>query len=172
MFNIGDTIIYSVHGLCQIDDICEKTYSDVTRNYYVLHPLSQANLTISVPVDNDKVIMLKTMNREQAEEILQSFNKPGIPWVEDVKKRKSQYNNIVKTGDRREIAKIANSLMRKNLEYSLDKKRMYDQDRRLLSTIQDLLFKELANSLDTSFEDISAQVDGMIQKDFSVSTPN
>ena len=172
MFNIGDTIIYSVHGLCQIDDICEKTYSDVTRNYYVLHPLSQANLTISVPVDNDKVIMLKTMNREQAEEILQSFNKPGIPWVEDVKKRKSQYNNVVKTGDRREIAKIANSLMRKNFEYSLDKKRMYDQDRRLLSTIQDLLFKELANSLDTSFEDISAQVDGMIQKDFSVSTLN
>lgn len=172
MFTIGDTIIYSVHGLCQIDDICEKTYSDVTRNYYVLHPLSQANLTISVPVDNDKVIMLKTMNREQAEEILQSFNKPGIPWVEDVKKRKSQYNNVVKTGDRREIAKIANSLMRKNFEYSLDKKRMYDQDRRLLSTIQDLLFKELANSLDTSFEDISAQVDEMIQKDFSVSTPN
>ena len=170
MFNIGDTIIYSVHGLCQIDDICEKTYSDVTRNYYVLHPLSQANLTISVPVDNDKVIMLKTMNREQAEEILQSFNKPGIPWVEDVKKRKLQYNNIVKTGDRREIAKIANSLMRKSFEYSLDKKRMYDQDRRLLSTIQDLLFKELANSLDTSFEDISAQVDEMIQKDFSVST--
>ena len=172
MFTIGDTIIYSVHGLCQIDDICEKTYSDVTRNYYVLHPLSQANLTISVPVDNDKVIMLKTMNREQAEEILQSFNKPGIPWVEDVKKRKLQYNNIVKTGDRREIAKIANSLMRKSFEYSLDKKRMYDQDRRLLSTIQDLLFKELANSLDTSFEDISAQVDEMIQKDFSVSTLN
>ena len=172
MFNIGDTIIYSVHGLCQIDDICEKTYSDVTRNYYVLHPLSQANLTISVPVDNDKVIMLKTMNREQAEEILQSFNKPGIPWVEDVKKRKLQYNNIVKTGDRREIAKIANSLMRKNFEYSLDKKRMYDQDRRLLSTIQDLLFKELANSLDRSFEDISAQVDELIQKDFSISTPN
>ena len=172
MFNIGDTIIYSVHGLCQIDDICEKTYSDVTRNYYVLHPLSQANLTISVPVDNDKVIMLKTMNREQAEEILQSFNKPGIPWVEDVKKRKSQYNNVLKTGHRREIAKIANSLMRKSFEYSLDKKRMYDQDRRLLSTIQDLLFKELANSLDTSFEDIFAQVDGMIQKDLSVSTLN
>jgi CarD family transcriptional regulator len=172
MFTIGDTIIYSVHGLCQIDDICEKTYSDVTRNYYVLHPLSQSNLTISVPVDNDKVIMLKTMNRKQAEEILQSFNEPGIPWVDDVKKRKLQYNNVVKTGDRREIAKIANSLMRKSFEYSLDKKRMYDQDRRLLSTIQDLLFKELANSLDTSFEDISAQVDEMIQKDFSVSTPN
>ena len=89
-----------------------------------------------------------------------------------MKKRKLQYNNIVKTGDRREIAKIANSLMQKNLEYSLDKKRMYDQDRRFLSTIQDLLFKELANSLDTSFEDISAQVDEMIQKDFSISTPN
>ena len=61
MFNIGDVIIYSTHGLSQIDDICEKTISDVTRTYYVLHPLAQANLTISTPVDNEKVVMLKLL---------------------------------------------------------------------------------------------------------------
>ena len=39
MFNVGDIIIHSAHGLCEIDDICEKTYGDTTRTYYVLHPL-------------------------------------------------------------------------------------------------------------------------------------
>ncbi|MDQ6596090.1 CarD family transcriptional regulator [Bacillus salipaludis] len=39
MFNIGDLIIYSGHGICRVDDICEKTVSGITRTYYVLHPM-------------------------------------------------------------------------------------------------------------------------------------
>ena len=34
MFNIGDMIIYSAHGVSKIDNICEKTFANVTRNYY------------------------------------------------------------------------------------------------------------------------------------------
>jgi CarD family transcriptional regulator len=59
MFDIGDVIIYSEHGLCQIDDICEKTFAGVTRTYYILHPLAQENLQISTPIDNNKVVMLR-----------------------------------------------------------------------------------------------------------------
>ncbi|WP_161487140.1 CarD family transcriptional regulator [Neobacillus mesonae] len=44
MFSIGDVIIYSVHGLSRVDDICEKTIANVTRTYYALHPLEQSNL--------------------------------------------------------------------------------------------------------------------------------
>ena len=39
MYNIGDLIIYSSHGICRIDDICEKEYYGVAKNYYVLHPM-------------------------------------------------------------------------------------------------------------------------------------
>ena len=70
MFEIGDVIIYSEHGLCQIDEICEKTISGVTRTYYVLHPLGESNLKISTPIDNNKVVMQKTMDGEEAEELL------------------------------------------------------------------------------------------------------
>lgn len=47
MFNIGDVVIYSAHGISKIDNICEKTFSNVTKTYYELHPLKQANLMIS-----------------------------------------------------------------------------------------------------------------------------
>jgi CarD family transcriptional regulator len=77
MFNIGDLIIYSSHGICCIDDICEKTYTGVAKNYYVLHPTENSNLEISVPVDSDKVTMLELLNREEAEEIIESFTIPG-----------------------------------------------------------------------------------------------
>ena len=49
--------------------------------------------------------------------------------------------------------------MRKNLEYSDNKKRMYDQDRKIVSTIQVLLFKDIANSLNTSFEEVQQRVE-------------
>lgn len=54
MFNIGDLIVYSGHGICCIDDICTKTYWDVAKDYRILHTVENGKLTISVPVDNDK----------------------------------------------------------------------------------------------------------------------
>lgn len=165
MFKIGDEIIYSVHGLCKIDDICEKTISGVTKQYYVLQPLGQSNLTISTPVDNDKVVILKKLTKDEAFEILQSFKQPGVDWIHDVKLRAKSYNQIIKAGNRNEIAKVANTLLRKENKLQNDKKRLYDYDRKLLTTIQDILFKELADALNTNLQHINDQIDSMIKKD-------
>ena len=72
MYNVGDLVVYSSHGICRVDDICEKTLLGETKKYYELHPVEDDNLKISVPVDNDKVTMLELLNKE-AEEILESF---------------------------------------------------------------------------------------------------
>jgi CarD family transcriptional regulator len=167
MFKIGDVIVYSVHGLCQIDDICDKTIANVTKTYYVLHPLAEQSLTISIPVDNDKVLMLETMNREEGEEILHSFKQPGLNWIGDIKLRTLRYREMIKNGDRRKIAKVANTLMRKNQELTMVKKRLYDQDRRILNTIQNLLFKELAMTLNTSDEKIYEMIHNMINEEYA-----
>lgn len=168
MYNVGDVIIYSIHGLSQIDKICEKTFSDVTRTYYVLHPVGQSNLTISIPVDSDKVVMLQLLSREEAEEILQSFRLPGTSWIEDLKQRNKKNRILVKTGDRKEIALLINSLMRKKIELSMQNMKLYDQDLMLLNTIQNLLFKEIAASLECSVEEIIKKVNNMINEN---STP-
>lgn len=164
MFHIGDIIIYSLYGLSKIDDICEKTVANVTRKYYVLHPLNQSSLTISAPVDNDKVVMLKMMNPEEAEEVLQSFKQPGVSWIEDSRQRYGKYQEIINTGNRKEIAKIANTFMRKKRELHLNDKKLHEQDRKLFEPIQTILFNELAMSLDTSIEKIAEQVNNMIKE--------
>lgn len=33
IFTIGDLVIYSGHGICRIDDICDQTYSGIERTY-------------------------------------------------------------------------------------------------------------------------------------------
>ncbi|RDW16100.1 CarD family transcriptional regulator [Oceanobacillus arenosus] len=162
MFDIGDQIIYSVHGLCKIDDICEKTFGNKTRNYYVLHPLDDLRLTINVPVNSDQAVMLKVMEKEEAEEILQSFLQPGITWIEDPRQRNKEYSSLINTGDRKSIVKIANTLIKEQYYASQNKKRLYDQDRNLLTNIQNIMFEELAVSLNTSVGEISQRVIRMV----------
>lgn len=156
MFNIGDLIIYSAHGICKIDDICEKTVSGITSTYYVLHPMeNNQQLTISTPVNNDKVVMLDLLTTEEANQILDSFMYPGIEWNDKPSIRHHLYFDIFNTGDRRNIAKVVNTLMRKKIEAEQHERRLYEQDRKLLDNAKNILFKELALSLNSSFEEIN-----------------
>lgn len=165
MFNIGDLIIYSAHGICKIDDICEKTVLGITRTYYILHPMeNNHHLTISTPVNNDKVVMLELIHKEEAKEILESFKYLGIKWNDKPNIRLNLYSDIVNTGNRKEIAKVVNTLMRKKIEAELHERKLYEQDRKLLNTTQNILFKELAISLNTTFEEINEMVIRLIKE--------
>ncbi len=163
MFNIGDLIIYSGHGICLIDEICDKSILGVTRKYYVLHPVQDTKLTISTPVDNDTVVMHAIINKHEAEEILESFKRPGIEWIEKSSQRPQIYYEIVNEGNRKEISKIVNTLMRKKHEIELSGKKFHEYDRKLLNSVSNILFAELAISLDTTFEEIFERVTNLIR---------
>lgn len=152
MFHVGELVIYSAHGVCHIDEICEKAYFGVARDYYILHPLENTQLTISVPVDSDQGVIWGIINRNEAEDILESFKLPGIQWVENCHDRARTYSNIVKTGNREGVSKIVNTLMRKKVEAESDGKKLGEPERRLLASTQKILFTELAISLNTTFD--------------------
>jgi CarD family transcriptional regulator len=165
MYNIGDLVIYSAHGICKINDICDKTVSGITRSYYVLHPMdNKHHLTISIPVNNDKVAILDLIQKEEAQEIIESFNYPGVEWYDKATLRFTIFSDILSTGDRKEIAKVINTLMRKKVEVELHEKKLNEQDRKLLMYSQNILFKELAISLNCSYEDINDMVIRLIKE--------
>jgi len=163
MYNVGDLIIYSTHGLCKIEDICEKSFGNATRTYYVMHPIEDTKLTISIPKAIGEKNMQSLMEKAEAQKVLQSFQRAGILWVEDARERHKKYSGIVKTGERKDISQVANTLMRKEDEVRRNKQKMSEQDRKMLESIQTILFQELAVSLDKSFEEISEEVDSMIK---------
>lgn len=164
MFNVGDLIIYSSIGICQIDDICEKTFAGITRDYYVMHPIEDENLVIQNPVDNHQIRMLGMIQPEEAEEIIKTFSEPGIQWIDKGHDRLRSFSDIVKNGDRKEIAKLVNTLLRKKIELENNEKKLSEADRKLLFHLQSILFKELAISLGVTYEDIEKQVFKQINK--------
>jgi len=71
VYNIGDLIIYFAHGICKIDEICEKTFRAAQKVLRTAINRKQLkHLTISIPVRNDKVIMLDLLKKEEAYELL------------------------------------------------------------------------------------------------------
>lgn len=163
MFKKGDLILYSVHGICKVDDICEKTISHIKKQYYILHPINETNLSISTPVDNDKVAMLELLTKEEAQETLELFKNPGINWIEIDRERSEVYNEIIKQWNRREIVKIANTLMRTKIDLEKNGKKFHEKDKKMLLDIQSILFSELAFSLDTTSEEIAKTVNRYVK---------
>ncbi|HLR54498.1 MAG TPA: CarD family transcriptional regulator [Pseudogracilibacillus sp.] len=161
MFDIGDLVVYSTHGVCQIDDIYEQTIIGKTREYYKLHPVeNEQHLTINAPVDGKGISIMEIMDEQEAKDVLQVFRKPS---KEDVNIQPATYTKLVDDGDRKEIASIINTLLRKKVEVEEDNKKLNGRDRDLLRTARSALFTELSISLDTSIEIINKKILKMVR---------
>lgn len=53
---------------------------------------------------------------------------------------------------------IANTLMRKKIEIEYNGKKVFEKDKQLLTSIQNILFAELALTLKTSVEEIQDKI--------------
>jgi len=164
MFEPGHLVIYSVHGICRIDGISDKEILGTSRQYYELHPISDVNLKISTPVDSDSLLMIELIGREEAEEIIQSFKLPGIRWIEKNTERNQTYSKIINSGNREEIAKIINTLMRQKQKVEENNKKLSHQDQTMLTSSQKVLFGEIAISLEIAYDTVLDEVNDMMMQ--------
>ncbi|WP_188206986.1 CarD family transcriptional regulator [Alkalibacillus aidingensis] len=159
MLNIGDLVVYTGHGICRVDDICDKNLFGMKKTYYILHPLENNHqLTINTPIDNDQISMLQLVNQQEAEKILHSFNSDGYDWIERPNLRTQHFTKTLDTGDRMKVAKVVNTLLRKNHELKQKEQKLHANDSKLLNETQNVLFKELSIALKTSTEEIAKKV--------------
>lgn len=102
--------------------------------------------------------MLSLFNKEQASEIIDSFNNPPLEWNDKPNARLANFSELINSGDLRQIAKVVNTLMRRKIEVKLEGRNLYKRDHKILNTFQMILFKELALSLDTTYEKINRMI--------------
>lgn len=159
MFKTNDYFIYSSRGVCRVDDVCDKQVNDVKRKYYVFHPVADKGAKIMIPVDNKKTFMRATITPQEAKQIISYFDTSEmIPWNDNKKLRDKEFDVYIRQSDAQEVAKILKVLLfRKANSVSLNKK-FADTDNRLLLSLQQLLFNELAVVLGVSSEKIAGYI--------------
>ena len=163
MLQIGDLTIYQEHGICRVKDISEKTYSNNTKTYYVLQPIDNSNqLTFNIPVENHKKLLTELMDKEEAKKVIQSFHLDGMEWIEKPQQRTNSYTKVLNSGDRIEVAKVANTLLIKKREIENGGKKFSENDRKLLMNIEEILFNEMAIALDIPVKDVKKEINSII----------
>lgn len=163
MFQVGDLMIYSSHGMCRVEDICDKTINGVTKKYYVLLPIeSNYKMTIMTPVDNDKVSMLELLKLAEAEEIMTTFSGPGMEWTEHPTQRHRQFVQFINGGNRQDIAKVITAYLHREAEPKATQNRLHDNDKKLLENARRILFKELSACYKCSTDEIVRRVEKLV----------
>lgn len=160
MFQKGELIIYGSKGVCEVTDISTITISGADRDklYYILRPVHDKDGRIFTPVDGQKTVMRRILNREEAMELIESIPSVGHLWVADERLREMNYKQAVNSCDCREWIKIIKTLWSRNQQRLSQGKKITAMDRKYFKMAEDNLYGEFSASLDLPQENMEEYI--------------
>lgn len=154
---IGDRIVYPMHGAGEISGIEENEVGGVVSSYYILK-LPLGNLKLMLPVDKvDEMGLRDVIDIAETEKVAEVLGMPAEELQGSWNKRFHMNLDRMKTGDILEVAAIVRNLVRQN-----EKKKISSGEARLLEQARQILISELVYAFDKTPEEVSDWVDEKI----------
>ena len=149
MYEIGEKVLYSVHGICRIGDMEERIVDRVKRQYLVLEPVDQAGAKFYVPTHNAAALakLRPLLSREALEELLRSEEARQDAWIADENARKQSYRELINSGDRVALIRMVGSLHRHKQEQIEAGRKFHQSDENFLRDAEKLLSAEFSTVL-------------------------
>ncbi len=138
MFQIGDNIVYPMHGAGIIEAIEEKEFSGKKQQYYVIK-MSISNMQVMIPMGKILSSSIRPVTDILAlKHIIQIFQHGEsdklLPW----KQRYKVNTDKIKTGEIQEGAEVVRDLMRMKKEKALN-----TSEKKMLDNAHEFLISEL-----------------------------
>jgi len=159
MFKKSEYVVYG-NDVCQISDIKVSSFNN--EKYYVLKPMTDTSLTISIPIDSDKV--RKVMSKKEALALINTI--AGVKTI-DVKNEKmygNQYKELFSTGDHTNLIKIIKTTYTRNQKRKDNNKKISDIDDTFFKKSERLLYDELAIALGKSYDETKEYINDVLNK--------
>ncbi len=162
MYNIGDMVMYGIHGLCRISGEEVRTVDRKQVYYFVLTPDGQPGAKFLVPMHNEAALkkLRRVLSKEELLALLQSPQMREDAWISDENRRKQRYRELVSDGDRVAVLQMVRALHRHKKEQEALGRKLHQSDDNFLRDAQRLLEAEFALSLGIE----PAQVGPFLQK--------
>ena len=146
MYQIGEQVVYGMHGVCCVVDQEERTVDRKKVQYLVLEPVGQTGSRYLVPVHN-KNAMAKLCHMLTAEQLAQMVQSPKVHadgWIRDENQRKQLYRDLISSGDREKLMQMVCTLYRHKAEQAASGKKVHLCDDNFLRDAEKLLCSEIA----------------------------
>ena len=110
MFKVGDKIVYPLHGAGVIDSIEKMTFMGEEKEYFILK-MPIGDMDISIPAEKIGEMNIRSIiSKEEGKEVLQILDDKPTEMNTNWTKRYRDNQDILKTGDVFEIAKMVRNL--------------------------------------------------------------
>ena len=166
MFKKGELIICGGLGVCRVIDITDNPVDrlDKKRKYYLLEPVFEKTSTIYTPVDNEKVIMRRIMNKEEAQKLIEHIKEIDVMWVQEEKRREQTYKDAIRTYDSRSLVQIIKTLYQRKRIRIKEGKKVLSSDEQYLRKAEELLYSEMSLALSIPKDQVGAYILETVEK--------
>ena len=155
MFRIGDQVIYSSHGVCNIVDLECRLIDGKEVIYLVLSPTGQGNGRFLVPAGNPKAMskVKPLLSKPELEALLNSEEVRQYPWIREDNLRKQKYRELIGSCDRENLAAMVYALYRHREQQTAAGKKCHLCDENFLRDAEKLLISEISVVMDMEPDD-------------------
>ncbi|MBP3412997.1 MAG: hypothetical protein J6K89_07015 [Oscillospiraceae bacterium] len=156
MFQIGETVLYELWGVCTIECMETQKSTEGVQEYLVLRPVYHDTAKLYLP--NKQACLEKVLryvlDRDQIRELLQDLTKEPLQWVEDPKERSRQFRQILSEGDRGQLLRLIRLLYLRRKELREKGRNLRMTDDQALRDAEKLLNGEFAYVLGIPLQEV------------------
>ena len=145
-YTVGDMVLYSVHGICRIEDKTQRDFGGQKQEYYMLKPVYTPDSTFFVPVNNENLVskMRQILSGEEIKKLIRAMPGENFSWIEEEAARKERYQQILSDGDRTELVRMIKALYFHQQEQQKNGRRLHITDERFMKEAEKMLYEEFA----------------------------
>ena len=159
MFELDQYVVYK-KNICKIKEIIKNYYRDI--DYYILCPIEDCSLTISLPTTNINNAIRPLMTKKEVEELINTI--PNICTIDESSNRPVHYiyKELIATGNHEDIIKIIKTAYLRNDAKTIDGKKLGATDTNYLKLAEDSLYNEISIVLNLSYDETKKYVEDKV----------
>lgn len=160
MFNVGDHIVYPMHGAGIIDAIEEKDILGEKQSYYILK--MPGEVKVMVPTNKAEEIGVRgIIDKASADKVFNILEEDKTEMSMNWNKRYRDNMDKMKSGDIYEIADVV-----RNLSFKQKEKGLSTGEKKMLSNAKQILVSELVLAENSSQDEVEGLIDNKINASF------
>ena len=161
MFNVGDKIVYPIHGAGTIDSIEEKEVLGEKKQYYIIN--MPGEVKVMVPTDHAESMGVRSIiDANGANKVLSILEKDETEMSDNWNKRYRDNLDKMKTGDIYQVADVVRNLSFKQKERGT----LSTGEKKMLNNAKLILVSELVLAEHSSKDEIEQLVDNKIDMSY------
>ena len=160
MFNVGDKIVYPMHGAGTIDAIEEKNILGENQSYYIIK--MPGEVKVMVPTNKaEQVGVRNIINKDEAVKVISILGEDETEMSQNWNKRYRDNMEKMKSGDIYEVADVV-----RNLSFKQKEKGLSTGEKKMLSNAKQILVSELVLAEHASQSEVEEQIENKINLSF------